>query len=507
MTEQFTQQGNSAGLAVAREVSLGVLPGGMAEWSPRSPNSYKDFGASYKSKARNPINASRQSNKAVTVDRDAAGGWQEDLTYEGFSYMAEALLCANYHTKGDIFVNNITAADGYKPVAGGAYFHAGDIIVGVNFANAGNNGRKVLAANGAANAVAAPGTVDEANSVGYITKVGHIFAAGDISFAANGAGLYALESVAGALAALGVIPGETIFIGDDNVGNAFDSGVGGFCRVAQVSADGKQMVLDKVQHVGTDAGAAKAITIYVGRVLHNESDPNLIRKISYACERTLGKADDEDAFQQAEYIHGALIDQFDMPLNTADKITTDYTMTGTKYSTVTSEVGPLPGTRLVDEGGEAFTTSNDMVFQSMNIVGDPNALYAYLTDVSMTIKNNVSPNKALGILGAFDLSLGDFAVSISCNAYFANISAQEAIAQNDNVTFGFGLVRSGKGIVVDLPLVGLGDGKPKVASNNPITVALTMDGARASLLSPLTDYTLMIVFFDYLPVAAHGAPQ
>lgn len=515
MAKNYTQESNSTGLALAREVSLGVLPAlpALPVFSQRAPNSYKDFGPSYKSKARSPINASRQEQKGVVVDRDAAAGWQEDLTYAAFGYMAEAVFYANYRRKGDVFVAAVTAADGYHPAngAGGQFFRNGDIIAGVGFGNVANNGAKVLTADGSAADVGAAGTADEPNATGYISKVGHVFAAGDISLSEVG-NVFQLNSAAGVLNNLGVIPGETVYIGDDNPANAFATpagGVapGGFCRIASVSADGKSAVIDKIQNPGTDAGAGKTIAIYVGRVLKNESDPNLIERISFTMERTLGKGDDTDPFQQAEYVHGTLVDSFDMPLNTADKITTDYTMVGTKYSTVTSTVGPIQATRPVLADGDAFTTSNDMVHQSLNICGNATALYAFLTDVSISIKNNIKPNKALGILGAFDLTAGNFQVSASCNAYFADVTAQEAIAQNDNVTFGFALVRSGQGIVIDLPLVSLGDGKPKVASNEPITVALTMQAARASLLSPATDYTAMVVFYDYLPVVAHGPAQ
>lgn len=511
MAKNFTQESNSTGLALARETSLGVLPQPPV-FSQRAPNSYKDFGPAYKSKARSPINASRQEQKGVVVDRDAAAGWQEDLTYAAFGYMAEAVFYANYRRKGDVSVAAVTAADGYHPAnGGGQFFRNGDIIAGVGFGNAANNGVKVLTADGSANDVGAAGTADEPAATGYITKVGHVFAAGDISLSEVGT-LFQLNSAAGVLNNLGVIPGETVFVGSDDPATSFAvpaGGVapGGFCRIASVSADGKSAVIDKMQNPGVDGGAGKTIAVYLGRVLKNESDPNLIERISFTMERTLGKADDADPFQQAEYVHGTLVDSFDMPLNTADKITTDYTMVGTKYSTVTSAVGPIQGTRPVLSDGDAFTTSNDMVHQSLNICGQATPLYAYLTDVSLSIKNNIKPNKALGILGAFDLTAGNFQVSASCNAYFADVTAQEAIAQNDNVTFGFALVRSGQGIVVDLPLVSLGDGKPKVASNEPITVALTMQAARASLLSPATDYTAMVVFFDYLPVAAHGPAQ
>ena len=116
MTQNFTQQSNSTGLSLARESSLGVLPGNPV-WEQREPNSYKDFGQSLSSKARSPINASRQLQKGVVVDRDASGGWQEDLTFPALNNVAEAFMFAAFRTKGDVAVTGVTAAGGYAVAA------------------------------------------------------------------------------------------------------------------------------------------------------------------------------------------------------------------------------------------------------------------------------------------------------------------------------------------------------------------------------------------------------
>lgn len=504
MTQNFTQQSNSTGLSLARESSLGVLPGNPV-WEQREPNSYKDFGQSLSSKARSPINASRQLQKGVVVDRDASGGWQEDLTFPALNSVAEAFMFAAFRTKGDVAVTGVTAAGGYAVAAGGGYFKTGDIVAGVGFLKGANNGPRVLAADGAGNAIAAPGLADEAGTDGYVTKVGRRFAAGDLSVVQNG-GLFELHSAAGALKSLGVIPGEHIYIGGDN-NDGFAGNVGGFCRVANVSADGAVMVLDKMQYAGADGGNGRSVSVYVGRVVKNESDPDLIRRYSFHMERLLGKDDDTALHQQAEYVEGAVFDKWSMPLNTADKVTMDFSLVGTKYFTNTSAEGPLAGDRPVLSDGDAFTTSNDMVYSPLNVYGDATALYAYLTDISISVDNNVKGNKALGVLGSFDLTAGNFTVKASANAYFANVTAQEAISNNANVTFACGLVKSNKGIVFDMPLVSLGDGKAKVAANEPITLALDLSAARGSLLSPDLDHTLMIVFYDYLPSVAHGPAQ
>ena len=81
MTLVKKQDSNSTGLRYCQEASLGVLPATADQvWYPAEPNSYSDFGGQIKTVARNPINASRQNQKGVTVDLDASGGWNSDLT-------------------------------------------------------------------------------------------------------------------------------------------------------------------------------------------------------------------------------------------------------------------------------------------------------------------------------------------------------------------------------------------------------------------------------------------
>jgi hypothetical protein len=501
MTKNVTQKSNSTGLSVARELSLGVLPA-VPVWEQREPNSYKDLGADYTSKARSPINASRQQSKGVIVDRDAAGGWQEDLTYPALLSFAEAIMFAKFRSKGDVVATGVTAAGGYAVAAGGDYFKTGDIIVGVDFPDAANNGPRTLTADGGAAAVAAPGAVDGAGG-GYISKVGHVFPAGDLSVVKVGLN-FALTSAAGLLGGLGVIEGEYLYVGGDSLASRLND-AGGFCRVFSVSADGKTMVLDKMQFAALTDGAGKTVSVYVGRLVKNEADPDLQVMYTHHIERSLGKANTEDAGEQGEYVKGAVVNTWSMPLNTADKVTMDFSFVGTQYEAVTSEEGLKAGTRPPLNEGNAFTTSNDLVFSAINVVGNALPLYAYLTDCSLSVNNNVKPNKALSVLGAFDLNPGNFIVTANATAYFADVTAQEAIANNDDITVSFGLVRSNQGIIFDMPLCSLGDGKPKIATNEPITLSLDITAARSSLISATTDYTLSMVFFDYLPTAAHGA--
>lgn len=503
MTARVSQESNSTGLSIAKEVSLNTVDG-SAIWIPREPNTYKDFGGQYKLLARAPINASRQQRKGVITDLDASGGWQEDLTYANTQSIMEGVMFAAFRKKHELASTAVVnSTHNYAVASGGASFVAGALLFAKNFTKAANNGLKKVSSSTSTTIVVTDTNVqDESGASAIISQVGFEGASADISFltADN-----SYNSVIVDFTTLGLVPGEWIYIGDDATATKFaTAAVNGFKRVRSVAAH--KIIIDKtfLAMGADDVGTGKTIRILYGRYIKNESDPSLIVRSTYQVERTLNKGDTADSNQQAEYLVGSVLDQCQFTFNSADKITFDLSIVSTQYDTVDGTVGPKAGTRPALSSAGAFNTSIDLVHTGVHIAGQVAPLYVYLTDCSITINNNTKPNKALSVMGAFDLTAGEFEVSATANAYFANVAAQQAIIDNSDVTMELIAARDQSGIVFDIPLCSLGDGRLKVASNEPITLPLTIDAASNSSLNAGSDYTLSIGYFDYLPLMAMG---
>lgn len=504
---------NQTGLRYAQETSIGVVSGG-ATWYPLEPNEYDDFGGEITTVARNPINASRQRLKGVTVDLDASGGFSSDLTQKNLQDILQGFMFASTRRKAEQLVT-VVDIDGGNPdeyeVADTTGFVVGMLIQGQNFTNAGNNGvHPVTAIVSNTSVEVATGTLTAEGSppaTAKIVGVGYKAAAGVLDITNAGApALPTLTSDGSApnFTQLGLVPGEWIYIGGDAVGSSFtNAGNNGWARIYSIAAG--VLTFDKTSGtMVTEASTTEEIEIYFGHVLKNESDPTLIVRRSYQLERTLGAPDDASPSQiQSEYLVGSVANELTLNFSTADKITVDLSFIGTDHETRSGVTGVKAGTRPALVSEDAFNTSNDFSRLKMTILdrengSNPSALFAYLTEFTVTINNNVSPNKAISVLGAFDMTAGQFEVAGDATAYFADVAAVAAVRNNEDVTLDFALVKNNAGIVVDVPLVALGNGRLDVSQDEPITLPLENPAAADRVFN----HTLLFNFFDYLPDVA-----
>lgn len=379
-------------------------------------------------------------------------------------------------------------------------FAAGDLVLASGFGITANNGLKVIASAGAG-AVEVTGVADEAAppAGAKLETVGHRFAIGDIDVTMNG-GLVRLESTGPDLTTLGLILGEWIFIGGDAAGSAFTRSRG-FGRVSVIDAD--YIELDKVSWDNpiAESGAAVTLDIYYGTIIRNEPDPALIKKKPVQLERTLGR--DANGVQ-AEYLVGAIANELTFNGAQADKIMLDLAFVGCDVDHRDGLQGVKAGSRPVLESTDAFNTTSDFARIKLSSV-DPNSsnpvpIFAFCTDLTLSINNNVSPSKAVGHLGAIGVTAGTFEVSGSVNAYFVDMAGPRAVANNADITMDYILVKNQRGALFDLPLIALGGGQITVEQDQAIMLPLETNAAESKF-----GHTLLFQSFNYLPLIARPA--
>ncbi len=504
---------NVTGLRIAEELSLGVLPG-TPIWTPYEPNSYSDFGGQITTIARTPISEGRQRKKGVVTDLDASGGFNTDLTQINIQDILQGFMFADLRPKTEFggaseITGVTTAPETYTAAAGLDAYALNNMVHAAGFTNAANNGLKVVTVATATVLTVAETLVAETPpATATLVEVGVQGADDDIDVIVTGSLPVLQFQGVGDWTDFGLIPGEWIFVGGDVADNQFANAVNnGFKRIFSITAT--DLTLDKsdADMVSDVSAGAKNIQIFFSRVLKNESTSTLIKRRSYQAERTLGAPDDAiPAEIQSEYIVGAVPSEAVFNITQADKITVDLSFVGTDNEQRTGAVGVKSGTRPSIVEADAFNTSSDFTRIRLAIVEAadeaPVPLFAFVTELSVTVSNNLTPNKAVSVLGAFDITAGIFAVSASMTAYFSDVAAVSAVRNNSDITLDLAIVKANAGIILDLPMIALGDGRANIEADAPITLPLTVEAATGSKYDTTFDHTLMLNFFDFLPNAA-----
>lgn len=500
------QDSNLTGLSFAEETTLGVLPG-TPIWYGLEPNSYSDFGGQIATVARNPINATRQRKKGTVTDLDASGGFNSDLTMNNLTRLLQGFFFAALREKPSSIPLNgtavpctsVTAAtDKFNFGADPGAFLAGHLIKSSGFGVAANNLMTIVVSTDADDITVGNLLADEASppAGAKIEVVGFQLGSGTSAIAMNGA-LVRLTDSGTNFTTLGLLPGEWVFVGGDSAPTKFGTNLPGFARISVINAG--YLEFDKVSWAASaETGTGKTIQIFFGNLLRNEpSAANIVRR-TYNIERTLGN---DGVGVMSEYLVGAVANELTVNIPQADKVNVDLSFVAIDNVQRTGTLGPKGGTRPALVAEDAINTSSDFARIKLALASTTDAavvpLFAFATELTLTVNNNVSPNKAIGTLGAFDTSTGTFEVGGSLTAYFADVAAVQAVRNNSDVTLDIAIAKGNRGIVFDIPLLSLGDGRLSVEQDQPITLPLEQNAAESRF-----GYTAAMMFFPYLPTAA-----
>lgn len=324
---------------------------------------------------------------------------------------------------------------------------------------------------------------------GRIQRVGIQSAAGDLDVDVTTDPAHpALTSTTLDFRTLGLIPGQAIYIGGDTSGTRFGSaGNNGFARIHRISAN--RLSFDKTQNaMAQEANAANTVRLFFGDLIKNEHEPELIKTKTIQFERKVVVG--------YEYLMGAHANEMTINMATADKITLDLAFVAFDADpTEVRKPGQFPAIRTAPE---AFNTTSDVVRIRASKQGSASPLFGFVQEMSLSINNNVEPLKAIGVLGAFDASIGDFEVSGDLTAYFNDIEAVQAVRNSDSLSIDFALAFDNQGWWFDVPLFTGSNGLLNVEKDQAITIPVGIDAAEDKELHT----TLIVCWFPYLPSVA-----
>lgn len=523
---------NNTGLQYARETSLGVLPG-SPDWKILEPNSTDAFGAEITTVARSPISKLRQRRKGTVVDLDASAGFAADTTVDSLLDFTEAFLFANA-VNGDLtFRAADVGASGYTiPAATAAQgaklqFTIGgpiSLVYAAGYVTDGNNGLKPIAADVASTDTViqfAGSTVETAPANAEVSVAGIRAELGDLALAVSG-NIGTLTSGNGTslnpidFTTLGLTQGQQIHIGGLTSTNRFGSTAAGdgtrswgAARIRTIAAG--TLVLDKlgtnlVASDGTDDGTAGteiAVDLLFGRFVRNVTvDDADYNAISYQFEQSypnLFETDpptplaNPDGF---EYVIGGLANEWTWNMPLTDKSDSSFAFIGIdaeepvdnasrKTNASTARLPLFTG---------AMNTSLDFFRLGIADVDDA-GLTSDFKDLTVTIGNNVTPEKVLGRLGARYMNNGNFELDIEGEALFTNPLVPDRIRSNTTVTMAWGLRNDDGAIFVDVPSATMGSDGKSLPVNESVRISLTV----SAFVDPIFSTSIGVSFFPSYP--------
>jgi hypothetical protein len=493
---------NNFSIAYAEETSPGVL-GGSPVWKTLEPNNITEWGGEYETVARTPISKRRQRRKGKTTDKSSAVGIEHDTTMDPMDDFLSAFVVARWQGTPAQRVlscdtNSFTVADVNVLFPVNTFVHVRGMV------NAVNNGVHLV--NGTPSDTDIPvSTVlvaegaPPANAV--VERAGVRGAAGDLRIDAAGD----LISTVLNFTTLPLYPGQTIWIGGAVAANQFFQQANadtnyGFARIVSVAAN--KLTLDKttspfVLDDGTSTGAggtARQIDLFFGRFLRNVDVDN----VDYI-ERTYHFEGAFDNLWTAgatayEYAIGNYANELSLSLPETDKSTVTFGFIGIDTEEITNVRKAGASTALEPVRTDSFSTSTDIARLRVQKV-DESGLTTCFKSLTLTLQNNVEPEKCLGTLGSPFINLGNFFVNMETTVLFTDAGVINAIRNNETIGLDFVIDNDDGALAFDIPAMTLGGGTRELPQNQSIRVSLTGE----AFGDPTYSASLLVSHFPFIP--------
>ena len=494
---------NNFSLLYAKESAVpGVLPVSPL-WKQLEPNSIPAFGSTTTTSARAPISKRRQRRKGKLTDQSSAVEVEMDLCLDPFEDFMGAFAVSVWQGPATQAILSCDT-DSFTTADNNITYVAGDFVHVRGMLNSANNGLKLV--NGTPSdtdlpvvgALIAEGT---APAAAVVDRAGIRAAAGDLEIDADGNLISTLLDFTD----LQLFPGQTIWIGGEASANQFfeqaDSQTNfGYVRIVSIEAN--RLVLDHQNTTftvddGTSTGAggtARSIDLFFGRFLRNVDvdDANYL-ETTLQFEGAYANLE-AGAATGYEYAVGNYPNEATFTLPEAEKATMSFAFVGIDTQAITTTRKTNAAASLAPVRTDSFSTSTDIARLRMMGV-DEEGLTTCFKTLSITMQNNVEPEKCLGVLGSPFINLGNFFVNIETTVLFTNSAVIAAIKDNETISLDFALDNDDGAVFIDLPAMTLGGGGREFPANKSITASLTGEAFGDNTFNA----SLLVSLFPFVP--------
>lgn len=501
---------NAVSLAVARESSIGTLPG-SPEWFALEFEDISDLGVQPTKVARTPVSLDRGRKKGKVVGQESAFTIENDLTGDMLERFGEPMFACEWANSEF----NLRSSSGTLPppaVDGGGSndsftidaastelaakmaWTSGEaitLIYAKGYTNAENNGLFPLAADVGATDTSvqvATGTlVAETPPTNASLQVAGLRTE-DVTVTVNADGTGSLVSAAHVSdwSTYGLQAGMFIHIGGINtstelVANAPSIGGTdryGYVRVTSISGgtlnfDKATEGLDKANN--GSSGGSETVDILFGRFARSvrvtaDSDDNRYQELYHRFEVGFDNLGSGGATEY-EYPTGQMLNTVSIESALEDKTTMTLGFVGTDTPAPTSTRATNASSAKEPLRTNAFATSLDMASISTDLISSDSDVC--FQTFNWTISNNVETESCLAKFAKFSVTPGQFTVDISGEMMFTTAAILSAIRSNTTVTMAQIFRNEDGAAAFDFPEMTLGDGGRSFPRNQTVKVSIT----------------------------------
>lgn len=505
-------ESNAEGINVAavEESSQGASPPPTTNWLNLEADAIGDPGPAYKKMARSPFTITRQLRRPFISGLDCALTLDVDAIKDHVDFFGEAMFKSAWKHSGGTGQSKfaVTAAvDGGGGVDSFTVADDGDLAEGTLIVTRGltepeNNGLFRVAAGSTSGSVKVPtgSLVAEAAppANAALDVAGFQFTAGDLELDADGNFIV----TAGSFLNKGLQVHQFCYIAsslEQDPPYVFDNAdYHGFFEITKIE-DKKLTVRRRGWTVGAvDDGGTKTIrmffTKWIRNVARNHSDEKLV---SHAFEITYSDlaAGPADAY---ENLLGYMLDQVTFRMAAEGKVEMQMTFIGKTASDPSTSRLSGPSTALNVVTGLALSTSSDITRLAIDNV-DESGLMTDFENLTIMLKNNIQPHKAVGHLGNRFTPLGVFEAQTEAEVFFTDPEIVAAVSDNRILRLAAGMRNDDFGMVIDIPSTGAMQAPKKIEHNRLVSISSQIAG-----FMDTAGFTAGLSVFAYLPTQAPG---
>lgn len=526
-TEVSSLPSSAAQLIMARETSIGVLPGNP-QFFAVDVNEYGDFGSNQELLSRRVISQRRRRLRGDIVSEEVNAGFTLDFTPTMITHLMPSIMLTDpfeQPSKGTVFDAGLSVAG--TPVdydigadAAAAGWGVGHLLYAEGFTNPGNNGLKeVTGIDGTT--IEVSGLVAEASppDEAVIRAVGVQFGAAELDVVKSPGQYPVLSIVSGSLSwsNFRVEPGSRIFIGGTAAANRFVGAANnGWARVLSVSPTA--LTLDRVDggadddtDMSSETGTGLSIQVFLSdKISDVQLTDALYNRISNFIERRLGEPNPvgSPGIIQTEDLLGTVSSTAVISVENQSKSTVEVEFIGIESDEHTGAVNDertTDGETILSVPESGFLNNSSHVVRSLlsRYTGDgdgaPDVLINFVSEYEISLSNNASIIPAVGRKTGFDVNTGDFIADVSLTNYFTSIETRKAIRANDRIQFELAWQRAFNGrqvaVMLDFPSCSLGGGQVEAEIDQVMSQPLTVEAAS----SDEHDLTISYSMFWFIP--------